>query len=138
MDAAGLGRFWVPARKWRAPNQIRPLNVIKQVLVRALALGGVETIRHSASLRKFVMNPGEEYLPIHDKVYVYHSIKRQPRLKAGMVIMNVETGSSSYVRAEIALPPFGYTVSDTLKGMQIYGILNRVMPNYPVRQVRLR
>jgi hypothetical protein len=96
------------------PYYVRPLNVVKQIVIMALALGAVPTIAPSAALRRFVLNREERYLPTSDKLYVYHSVGGQPRLAAGMAVLNIETGSASYVRGEVALPPFGYLVSDPL------------------------
>lgn len=95
---------------------IRPLNVIKQTIVMALAMAPEASIDLSFELRHFVLNRKRKFLPTTDKVYVYYNVEGRPRFNSGMAVLNINNGSGSFIRAEVALPPFGYVISNALPG----------------------
>jgi hypothetical protein len=90
------------------PYYIKPLNVIKQTLVMALAMSSVHTLNYHRELRLFVLNKERKYLPPKYQVYVYFNVDGQPRFASDVAIMRADTGSGSFVEAEVSLPPFGY------------------------------
>lgn len=79
------------------PYYIKPLNVIKQVLVMALAMSSEKTLNYHRELRMFVLNKEQKYLPPKYRVHVYFNTNGQPRFVSDMAIMRIDTGSSSYV-----------------------------------------
>lgn len=97
------------------PYFIRPLNVIKQVLVMALAMSSERTLEYHRELRRFVLNREQKYLPPKYRVHAYFNVDGQPRFASGMAIMRTDVNRASYVEAEVALPPFGYCVSTIVK-----------------------
>lgn len=99
------------------PFYIRPLNVIKQILVMMVAMASEATLEYHNELRRFLLNREQKYLPPWYSVYVYFKTNSQPRFEAEQAISN--DGSVSYIDAEIALPPFGYCVSSSRKGNNI-------------------
>ena len=100
------------------PFYIRPLNVIKQVLVMAIAMSSRQTIPYHYELRRFLLNPEQKYLPPKYRVFTYFNLNGIPRFASDMVIANVVEGAGSYVEAEVALPPFGYCVSKPVNSMK--------------------
>ena len=89
------------------PYSIKPLNVIKQIMVMALAMSSEQSLAYHQELRHFVLNKYEQFLPPKYRVFVYFNLSGQPRFASGMAIMHVETNSGDYVEAEVSLPPFG-------------------------------
>lgn len=100
------------------PFHIKPLNVIKQILVMAIALSSEKTLTYHDELRRFLLNKEQNYLPPKYNVHVYFNRDGKPRFASDMVIANVKTGGGNYVEAEVALPPFGYCVTKPVRGMQ--------------------
>jgi len=100
------------------PYNIRPLRVVKQTLIMALAMCSERTLDYHAELRKFVLNREQKYIPPKYRVYVYFNGDGQPRFASDMVIVKADSGSGSYVEAEVALPPFGYCISKPIKNMK--------------------
>ena len=98
------------------PYYIKPLNVIKQIMVMALAMSSENTLDYHRELRQFVLDRKQKYLPSKYRVHVYFTVDGQPRFASDKVIRRVDTGSGSYVEAEVSLPPFGYCVSTPIKG----------------------
>ncbi len=93
------------------PYYIRPLNVLKQVLVMAVAMAGERSLKAHRELRRFLLNPRLRYLPADYRTYVYFGMKGQLRFTGGMAILDTTGQGSDYIMAEIALPPFGYCVT---------------------------
>jgi hypothetical protein len=93
------------------PYYIRPLNVLKQVLVMAVAMAGERSLKAHRELRRFLLNPRLRYLPADYRTYVYFGMKGQLRFTGGMAILDTAGQGSDYIIAEIALPPFGYCVT---------------------------
>lgn len=100
------------------PFYIRPLNVLKQALVMALAMAPEASIDYHYDLRRFVLNKDQKHLPPRYRVHVYFNLKGQPRFASGMAIMRVDTGTANYVEAEVALPPFGYCITSPVRGVK--------------------
>jgi hypothetical protein len=98
------------------PYYIKPLNVIKQIIVMALAMSSEQTLKYHQELRRFVLNKHERYLPPKYRIYAYFNVDGQPRFASGMAIMRVDTNSGDYVEAEVSLPPFGYCITTPMKG----------------------
>lgn len=98
------------------PYYIKPLNVIKQIVIMALAMSSERTLAYHRELRRFVLNKYQRYLPPKYRIYTYFNVNGQPRFAAEMAIMRSDTNSGDYVEAEISLPPFGYCVSTPIKG----------------------
>jgi len=97
------------------PYWVMPLNVIKQIIVMALAMTPEATVSHQDELRRFVLNRYTKYLPPEERVYVYFNLTGQPRFTSGMAVVNVKDRGGAFVRAEVALPPFGYCVCTPLR-----------------------
>ena len=101
------------------PYYIKPLNVIKQVIVMALAMSPENTVHYENELRRFVLNREQKYLQSKEKVYVYFSHDGQPRFASGAVIMNVKSGGGAFVKAEISLRPFGYCICSPVRNTKL-------------------
>jgi hypothetical protein len=99
------------------PYYIKPLNVIKQILVMALAMSSEKTLNYHQELRYFVLNKEARYLPPKYRVHVYFKKDGEPRFASEMAIMRIDQKSGSYVEAEVSLPPFGYCISTPIKGV---------------------
>ena len=97
------------------PYYIKPLNVIKQVLVMAIAMSNVEALPYHLELRKMLLNREQKYIPPKYQVHVYFNTGGQPRFTSGTSILRKGLGDPVYIEAEIALPPFGYTVTKPQK-----------------------
>lgn len=94
------------------PYNIKPLNVLKQTLVMALAMAPEGSLNYHEDLRRFVLCKKLKYCPPHYRVHVYFCKGGQPRFSSGMAIMKVGVGGgASYIEGEIALPPFGYSIT---------------------------
>lgn len=100
------------------PFNIYPLNVVKQVLVMAIAMSSHQTMSYHYDLRRFLLNPEQKYLPTKYSVFTYFNRDGTPRFASDMVVTNVKKGAGSYVETEVALPPFGYCVSKPVKAMK--------------------
>lgn len=97
------------------PYRIRPLNVLKQIMVMVLAMGPESAVSHREELRRFVLNREHKYLPPDERVYVYFNVNGKPRFASGAAVMNVAEGVGAYIRGEVSLPPFGYCVCNLIK-----------------------
>jgi hypothetical protein len=95
---------------------IKPLNVLKQVIVMSLAMAPVGAVSKNRSLREYVLDKTQRQLPVDDLISVYYSIDGKPRFSAGVGALNISNNSGSFIRAEVALPPFGYLVSSPMPG----------------------
>lgn len=96
------------------PFHLKPLNVVKQTIVMALALLEDDRIEYYDELRRFILNKSQKYLPDELRVYVYLTRSPTPRFaNVEGVIFQRDTGAIEYVNAEIALPPFGYCITST-------------------------
>jgi hypothetical protein len=93
------------------PFYICPLNVLKQIMVMALAMSSAAALNYHYDLRKFVLSKEQRYFPKKYAVHVYFQKGGKPRFESDIGIMKIDGGYSSYVEAEVALPPFGYCVS---------------------------
>ena len=60
------------------PFYIRPLNVIKQITVMALAMAAEQTQNYHYELRRFVLNKEQRYLPPKYNVHAYFNMNGQP------------------------------------------------------------
>lgn len=97
------------------PYYIKPLNVLKQSLVMALAMSAEGSQKFHSDLRRFVLNPRQRDFPPGYRVHVYFTMDGQPRFASGMAIMKVgEGGGANYIEAEVSLPPFGYTITTSV------------------------
>jgi hypothetical protein len=92
---------------------VRPLNVLKQVLAMALAMAPEASIPYHEELRAFVLNRTQKYLPPRYNVYAYLTGNKGIRFESGMAVLNPRTGAMNYIDAEIAFPPFGYCITST-------------------------
>ena len=97
------------------PYHIRPLNVIKQIMIMALAMGPESTVSRREELRRFVLNREHKGLPAEERVYVYFNVDGKPRFASSAVVMNVKKGVGAYIRSEVSLPPFGYCICNLVK-----------------------
>ncbi len=100
------------------PYYIKPLQVIKQTLVMALAMTSARTLNYHQDLRHFVMNKKQQYLPPKYQVYTYFNVDGSPRFVSDIAVIKLDSGSANYVEAEISLPPFGYCISKTVKNLK--------------------
>ena len=98
------------------PFQIQPLNVLKQVLVMAVALSSAHVNYHQ-ELRAFLLNKKSRNVPPKYRVHTYFNVAGKPRFMSGGAIMSFDS-VGSYVEAEIALPPLGYCITTPIKGLK--------------------
>jgi len=92
------------------PFKIRPLNVLKQIIVMGLALssGNSDDIDR---LRRFVLNKRERGLPNDFSIYAYLTNKKSTaRYMAETISSNIFTGEMDFILAEVALPPTGFVI----------------------------
>lgn len=87
--------------------KINPLRVIKQVATMCLAATDFAAGYH-AGLRRFVLNPTQRGISDHYRFYAYLTAVEEYRMSSFAAVMNVATGSSAMVLAEVAFPPFGF------------------------------
>jgi hypothetical protein len=97
------------------PFYICPLNVLKQIMVMALAMSAEASLDYHSDLRTFVLSKQQRLFPKKYRVHVYFQKDGQPRFESGIGIMKIDSGHSNYVEAEVALPPFGYCVSKNIE-----------------------
>jgi hypothetical protein len=113
---------------------IRPLNVLKQVVVMALAMVAApqanaaavtaELAKHS-ELRDFVLDPTSKSIPFGYGIYVHLTDSKTPRFERLVATVNTTTQESYQTLAEIVLPPLGHTIVGQrfpLKAMQVKGL----------------
>jgi hypothetical protein len=93
------------------PYYIKPLNVLKQVLVMALAMSGERSISFQEQLRKYLLNPKERDIPSDYKVFTYFNMEGQLRFASEIAILDTTGEGSEIIQAEVALPPFGYCIT---------------------------
>lgn len=93
------------------PYYIKPLNVLKQVMVMAVAMSAEVSLDAHRDIRQFLLSPWQRYMPSDYRAFVYFNMRGQLRFSSGMAILNTEGKGSDYVMAEVALPPFGYCVT---------------------------
>lgn len=93
------------------PYYVRPLNVLKQVMVMAVAMSAEVSLAAHKDIRQFLLSPRQRYMPSDYRAFVYFNMKGQLRFTSGMAILDTEGKGSDYVMAEVALPPFGYCVT---------------------------
>lgn len=93
------------------PYYIKPLNVLKQVMVMAVAMSAEVSLHAHRDLRQFLLRPEQRHVPSDYRAFVYFNMKGQLRFTSGMAILDTEGKGSDYVMAEIALPPFGYCIT---------------------------
>lgn len=102
--------------RFSVPFYIKPLNVVKQILVMTVAMSSEKTLFYHEELRRFLLNKEQRYLPPKYNVHIYFTRVGEPRFASDMVVVNVGKGGS-YIEAEISLPPFGYCISKPVRGM---------------------
>jgi len=101
------------------PYYIKPLPVLKQILVMAVAMMNEATLQDHQELRQFLLNREQKYLPDKYEVYTYFNKDGKPRFASDMVVAKWDsTIRITYVQAEVALPPFGYCVCTKTEGQQ--------------------
>lgn len=93
------------------PYYIRPLNVLKQILVMAAAMSGEASVRAHHDLRRFVLSPYQRHMPPDYRAFVYYGMKGLLRFSSGMALLDTEGKGADFIVAEVALPPFGYCVT---------------------------
>lgn len=103
------------------PFRIKPLNVIKQILTMAIAAAAPGTSQAYGELRRFILNPFEQYVPGGFRVRAYLNPKRDGwdrdpmmmtlnRMTDTCMMLDIEQRGSVFILAEIAFPPMGYVV----------------------------
>ncbi len=96
------------------PFYIKPLNVLKQIVTMGLAMSSGNSA-NNYDLRKFVLNVREKELPDEYLFYVYLTNKKStPRYMAESISFNIVTGETDFVLAEVALPPSGVVILNSI------------------------
>ena len=106
------------------PFHVQPLNVIKQVVVMALAISGSKSGSNEIDrLRHFVLSKQSMSLPNTFVVKSYFNpidparankpLLTQNRLTESCAVLDILSGTSVFVVAEVAFPPMGYVVYAT-------------------------
>src|SRR5665213_1392864 len=114
------------------PFHIMPLNVIKQILVMALAVSGSKSGGNKIDhLRRFVLSKQsmtlspefviKTYFNPSDPARTTNPVLTQNRLTESCAVLDTRTGTSVFVVAEVAFPPMGYVVYTALPGVNITG-----------------
>jgi len=98
------------------PYYIRPLNVLKQVLVMAAAMAPEVSLPAHKELRQFVLSPYQRHMPSDYRAFIYFGLKGQLRFNSGMALLDTQGGGSDFIVAEVALPPFGYCITRPIGG----------------------
>jgi hypothetical protein len=94
------------------PYYIRPLNVLKQILVMAVAMSPEVSLDGHRDLRQFLLNPRQRHMPRGYRAFVYFGMKGQLKFKSGMALLDTEGKGADFIVGEVALPPFGYCVTE--------------------------
>jgi hypothetical protein len=103
------------------PFHIQPLNVLKQIATMAIAVSGSRKSNPTSdALRRFILSRQSMSLPpnIFFKTYfnpVDPARTGQPqltqnRLSGSCAVLDIRSGNSVFIVAEIAFPPMGYVV----------------------------
>jgi hypothetical protein len=102
------------------PFSIRPLEVLKQIVVMALAVAASKTSNRLDRLRAFVLSRQamgsldefviRTYFNPADPARAGKPLLSQNRLTESCAVLDVRTGTSVFVIAEVAFPPMGYVV----------------------------
>jgi hypothetical protein len=101
------------------PFTIKPLNVLKQIVTMSLAVAACKVADPQVDpLRRFVLSPHAMYLPDGvtfrsyfnpiDRARSGNAMLTQNRLSGSCAVLDVRSGSSVFVLAEVAFPPMGY------------------------------
>ena len=97
------------------PFYIKPLNVLKQMVTMALAMSTGASNTNYDDLRRFVLNVRERNISPEYLFYLYLTDKKsEPRYMADTVNYNIETGTMDFVMAEVALPPLGFVILNSI------------------------
>jgi hypothetical protein len=97
------------------PYYIRPLNVLKQILMMMLAMQPQNAPTFHKELKRYLLNRQSLQLPYEYKVYLYYFAAGQLRFESGTSILDIYKPASSMVLAEVTIPPFGYFVTSVDK-----------------------
>ena len=102
------------------PFTIQPLNVIKQIVTMGLAVAGTKSSSPLIDgLRRFVLNRQSMQMPTGVDVRAYFNPNdparkaqqlTQNRLSESCAVLDIRSGTSVFVFAEIAFPPMGYVI----------------------------
>jgi hypothetical protein len=101
------------------PFTFQPLNVLKQIATMIIAVSGSKKSSPPVdALRRFVLSPQAMHLPNGANFKAYFNptdparsgnpILTQNRLSESCAILDLRSGSSVFVLAEVAFPPMGY------------------------------
>lgn len=108
------------------PYYIRPLNVLKQILMMMLAMQPPNAPTYHRELRRYLLSRTNLQLPSEYKIYLYYFAAGQLRFESGTAMLDVNNGGGSLVLAEVTIPPFGYFVTSTN---------NKLKPNPVLKQL---
>jgi hypothetical protein len=101
------------------PFTIKPLNVLKQIATMMIAVADTKTSSPSLNaIRHFVLSPQAMHLPYDVVVKAYFNPNdparngkpalTQNRLSESCAVLDIRSGTSVFVLAEVAFPPMGY------------------------------
>lgn len=93
------------------PYYIRPLNVLKQILVMGAAMSAEVSVKAHRDLRQFLLSPRQRHMPPDYRAFVYFGMKGMLRFNSGMALLDTEGKGADFIVAEVALPPFGYCIT---------------------------
>ena len=89
---------------------IKPLNVIKQVLTMFMSADKLGHLRDQKELVEFILNKDVIGLPEKYKVYLYSTLSSNKRMMGYSVVWDPELGVQKW--AEINFQPFGYLLAE--------------------------
>ncbi|MBN1564459.1 MAG: hypothetical protein JXA10_11510 [Anaerolineae bacterium] len=104
--------------------KIQPLNVLKQILVMMIAMSSIDTKRYHDDLRYALLDRQSQAIPPKYRVFVYFNLEGgNPRFESGYVVAKKDGREFgvSYIDAEVALPPFGYHITSSLRDRKTIG-----------------
>jgi hypothetical protein len=87
---------------------IKPLNVLKQILTMFMSADKLGMLKDDKDLVKFLLNPEEQSLPVKYRVFSYLTASDSFRFLGIHFVADFDQGMNNYIWSEISYPPFGY------------------------------
>jgi len=94
----------------RGKYQIKPLNVIKQILTMFMSADKSGHLRSQKELVDFILNKEQKNIPSRYKVFLYSTLSSYKRMLGYSVVYAGHLGVQKW--SEINFQPFGYLLAD--------------------------
>ncbi len=89
--------------------QIKPLNVIKQILSMFMSVDKAGNLRRDQQLVDFILNKKSVHLPNKYKVFLYSTLSKYKRMMGYQIVQTPDKGIQYW--SEINFQPFGYLLA---------------------------